>query len=330
MIPPSQQWCLMIDITNACHLHCSNCTRLLDHARQRYFMTPECYEKAIISIKDFPYESEPAQEGRRNMIGMIGGEPLLHPQFPELAELFIKHVPDVHFRGLWTSLPWDKYVHPKYGPALPHVVRLIGDHRGLIGGTSDPAKKRGWLNWNMHLDQMNVYHQPLLVASKDVVPDEQERWELIENCWLQQKWSSTITPKGFFFCEVAGHMDMVFNGPGGFPLEPSVWKGDLYFERDENNIPRPKGKFAKQVKNACENCGACVPMQGRRDWDETDDVSQSNLDRLVQIDSPRIKRGDFVLHKTAPPSSTGWSPRVYVRGRKPENQTAESIKEGKR
>ena len=65
MIPPRQQWCLMVDVTNACHLHCSNCTRLLDHARQRYFMDLECFEQAIVALKDFPFDSEPAQVGRR-------------------------------------------------------------------------------------------------------------------------------------------------------------------------------------------------------------------------------------------------------------------------
>ena len=59
MIRVSQQWALMIDVTNACHLHCSNCTRLLDHASRRYFMSPECFRAALTAIKDFPADSEP-------------------------------------------------------------------------------------------------------------------------------------------------------------------------------------------------------------------------------------------------------------------------------
>ncbi len=79
MIRPSQQWALQIDITNACHLSCSNCTRLLDHARTRFFMSVECFERAVRAVKSFLYESEPcpkgsANEGRRKVIGIIGGE----------------------------------------------------------------------------------------------------------------------------------------------------------------------------------------------------------------------------------------------------------------
>lgn len=285
-------------------------------------MTPECFEQAVMALRNFPTESERDAEGRRKIVGIIGGEPLLHPQFPELVDIMCDYVPNVYHRGLWTSKDWTTWEHPKWGLALEPVIKLIGDHRGLVGGVSDPAPNRGWLNWNMHLKSMSVHHQPLLVASKDVVIDDKKRWKLIEDCWLQQKWSSTVTPKGFFFCEVAGHFDMIFNGPGGLALEEDVWRGELYFETDEEGIRRPRGKFAEQVRNACENCGACVPMRGRLDSDEIDDVSVSNYEKLVQIDSPRVKRGDIEIHKTPPATDADWHPRIYARGGRPENQPA--------
>lgn len=330
MIPPSRQWAAQIDVLNVCFLACANCTRLLDHATRetKYIMSPDCFRQVIRAIKGFVYESEPCpkgsrNEGRRKVIGLIGGEPLMHPQFPELVDIFIEEVPEVFHRGLWTSKDWKTGAHPKWGPYLPHVERLIG--KNPTHDASGPSHKHacGFLNWNMHLESMHVRHQPMLVASRDVVPDEKKRWELIEDCWVQREWSSTCTPKGFFFCEVAGHLDMVLKGPGGFPLEPGVWKGDLYFERDENGVPRPKGKFAEQVERACPNCGGCLPLPSRRDSEDRDDVSASNLERLSAIGSPRVKRGEVVVHEFPADRPyvdgeyrDGWVPFKYVKGKK--------------
>jgi hypothetical protein len=332
MIRVSQQWALMIDITNACHLHCSNCTRLLDHAKPRFFMSPECFRRALSAIKDFPTKSEPVpprpgeRRQRRKIIGIIGGEPLLHPQLPEIAEIFCELVPQVYHRGFWTAKDWKTGEHPKWGAYRPIVEQIIG--KKPTHDVSGPSDKHrcGFLNWNMHLPQMNVHHQPLLVAIKDVIPDERARWELIQTCWVQREWSGTCTDKGFFFCEVAGHFDRVFGGPGGLPFEPDVWEGELWFEPDESGVPRPQGKFAEQILRACERCGACLHLAGRRDLENTDDVSPSNLVELERIGSPRLKAGgvevyDINVSYEQREVRQGWQPMEYVKGERPEDQS---------
>lgn len=326
MIRVSQQWALMIDVTNACHLHCSNCTRLLDHAKPRFFMSPDCFRRALSAIKDFPRKSEPVprRQGekfdRRKIIGIIGGEPLLHPQLPEIADIFCELVPEVYYRGFWTAKDWQNGSHPKWGSYRPVVEKIIGPNPTHdVKGPSE-RHKCGFLNWNMHLPEMNVQHQPLLVAIKDVVLDEKKRWELIQTCWVQREWSGTCTDKGFFFCEVAGSIDRVLGGPGGLPFEADVWVGDLYFEPDENGIPRPKGKFAEQILRSCERCGACLKLPGRRDSDEIDDVSPSNLADLEQISSPRLKKGAVEVYDISIPleqrAPETWVPADYVKGEK--------------
>jgi len=333
MIRPSQQWAIQIDITNACHLHCSNCTRLLDHVKKRYFMDLDCFRRAIRAVKGFVTESEPCptnsnNRGRRKVIGIIGGEPLLHPQFPELVDIMLEELPEPRYRGLWTSKDWMTGTHPKWGDYRPQVERLIGANPTHDASGPSTKHRDGYINWNMHLPDMNVHHQPLLVASQDVVPDERRRWELIEDCWVQREWSSTVTPKGFFFCEVAGHFDMIFDGPGGLPLEPGVWQGELAFVRNENGIPQPQGKFAEQIERSCTRCGACVPLPARRDAENRDDVSRSNLEQLLQIQSPRVKKGDYVLQEFDPDKpydpnqfNDGWVPFKYVKGARHQDQS---------
>jgi hypothetical protein len=89
-------------------------------------MSPECFEKAVISVKDFPLTSDPCPQGRRKVVGIIGGEPLLHPEFPTLVDIMIKHIPNPAHRGLWTSKDWKNGSHPRWGAYAPHVYRLLG------------------------------------------------------------------------------------------------------------------------------------------------------------------------------------------------------------
>lgn len=323
MIRPSQSSNMLIDVTNACHLHCSNCTRLLDHAKQRFFMSVECFERAVIAVRDYPYANDPhPQHGlrRRKVIGIMGGEPLLHPDFPALVDIMLRHVPHVYHRGLWTSIDWPTRQHPKWGSMRVQVERLLGPHPTRNGRGPSNQHVCGYICWNLHDEAAKNSHQPMLVASRDAVPDPKRRANLIEQCWVNREWSPTITPKGFFFCEVAGAMDAVFNGPGGLPIEPDVWRGDLTFTTDTAGVRQPVGKFADQVNRWCHQCGACLPMPGRRDVENRDDVSPSNLQSLIQVESPRVRRGEVEVHdfsaKPYDPSNhrAGWRPDVYVKG----------------
>ena len=66
-----------IEITNACDLECSNCTRFVGHHRKPFFMDLETVEKALRSL-----------EGFLGNIGIMGGEPTIHQQFVD----FISYV----------------------------------------------------------------------------------------------------------------------------------------------------------------------------------------------------------------------------------------------
>ena len=172
-----------VDVTNACHLRCANCTRHLGHHKKPFFMDLEFIEKAIDSLEGFP--------GR---IGIMGGEPMMHPKIKEIIELFAKKT-DRRNRHIWTAgYRWEEFkdlVHKHYDEDLI----TFNDHTA-------PGK-----------------HQPLLVAIDDVVENKELADELISNCWVQEQWSASITPKGGFFCEVAGSLDYLLDGPGGVKIE---------------------------------------------------------------------------------------------------------------
>jgi hypothetical protein len=277
MIPPRQQWCIQIDVTNKCNRACANCTRSLSHTDTPFVMDVQTFTKAVDALAEFPDDSEPhkANNGTK-VIGIIGGEPLMHPQFSELCRLVAKRIPRKRNRGLWTGLPL------KSRPERPLIRQTFG-----------------YLNHNMHVG--TVMHQPILVAIQDVVSDKQKMWRLIDDCWVQRMWSSTITPKGFFFCEVAAALDMIMDGPGGLPVEPNCWRHDM-------------DAYREQIERWCPKCGAAVPLSGRRDSEQVDDISESNLETLRALGSPRIAKGDYRLfdidrHAT----ENDWAPHRYKR-----------------
>jgi len=292
MVPPREQWCVQIEVTNACLRKCSNCTRLVAHCREPFFMTLPDFRRALEAVADFPTQSEPDRFGRRKVVGIIGGEPLLHPDWPILVDEMVRAIPEPSHRGLWIgrSLTATERatVHRLLGPQPTTTVEPV------------PRGAGGYLNQNLHKRGM-CCHQPVLVAVQDVIHDEASMWKLIEECPLQREWSSAITPKGFFFCEVAAAFDMIFDGPGGVPVTPGCWRHDIADYRD-------------QVERWCPRCGVCLPLEPRHDYERVDDISESNLEVLLRLGSPRVLADEIVLfdpNKWTPPED--WRPLKYLR-----------------
>ena len=266
---------------------------MLSHAREPFYMDLSTFEKAVKAVKRFPAESTPDRHGRRKVVGIMGGEPLLHPQFAQIVDIMVDNIP-VENRGLWTGLDWQ-------APAIAHNVRkLLGDNPST---STKPTPGAGYLNYNPH--NARVEHQPVLVAIADVIHDKDQRDRLIADCWLQKEWASAITPKGFFSCEVAAAFDAIFDGPGGFPIDDRSWRFDV------------EDFWLSQAARWCHRCGVCLPLPGRIDRENCDDVSRSNLQTLSTLQSPRIKDGDFELFDAAgyePPP--GWTPQQYIKGQR--------------
>ncbi len=248
----SEMAVIQIEVTNKCHLSCAHCTRHVGHHKKPYVMDIEFIEKAIDSL-----------EGYEGNIGLMGGEPAIHPQFLEILDLYEKKVPDKDRRELWTAgFKWDEYkkrIHEVF-------------HERLIAFNDHSNPKEGW-------------HQPLLIAIEEVIKDRALMWKMIENCWVQLRWSASITPKGAFFCEVAAAQDHLFNGPGGWPVEKGWWQ----------RTPED-ADFRQQMEEYCPRCSACLPMPMiPNNHEHRDHLSPGNFQRLKKAMSPKILQERYVI-----------------------------------
>jgi len=269
MKPIYETGIIHIDVTNACNMTCSNCSRFVGHHTKTFLMDLETVEKALKSLKGFP-----------GKVGLMGGEPTIHPDFYEICKLYQKYIPDKNKRGLWTNgMNWDKY---------EDIIKETFFYKDIV--------------YNDHTEPEAV-HQSLLVAAKDVVEDEKYMWELIDNCWIQDRWSASITPKGAFFCEVAAAQDYLFDGPGGYDLEEGWWNKEV-------------SEFQDQVKDFCGNCGAAVPMPRIKSQENYEFVSSSVQEKLSKASNTRVASGKkielfthvFSKEEIENEISKGWTP----------------------
>lgn len=282
MKSPQDMRIIQIDITNACIHKCSNCTRFCGHHKKPFFMNWETFEKAVNSLK-----------GYQGTIGIMGGEPTLHPEFEHFVRYINQHPYFPKGENLLVS-PTKEFMNV-LGRMEQRDTRISYEHGikktlvygwGLWSALSKKYKEHYELiqdTFNMQAvnDHKNtMYHSPIMLTRREMgIPDE-EWYHIRDNCWAQETWSATITPKGAFFCEIAGALDMLFDGPGGWPIEPGWWK-------------RTPDEFGDQLK-WCEICGIAINTFTRDANDETDDMSPWYYERLKELDSPKIKRKGMV------------------------------------
>ena len=138
-------------------------------------------------------------------------------------------------------------------------------------------------DWQLLNDHNNkCLHQAILMARKDLGISDEEFINKRDNCFAQNTWSATITPKGAFFCEIAAALDMLFDGPGGWPVEKGWY----------NRTPE---EFGEQLQ-WCELCSLCLDVPQRISCEDIDDISPTLLEKLKEVGSPKIKAGNYCLH----------------------------------
>jgi hypothetical protein len=274
MKSPADMKVVQIDITNACHKACSNCTRFCGEHAKPFFMDVDFFKKAVDSMEGFP-----------GIVGIMGGEPTLHPHFDEMMEYYASRILEPR-PAVFIGDPVPSF--KDYGRTVKY---MRGRKRGLWSALGPGYYKNfeqiqdtfPYQNLNDH-KTVNT-HQAILVTRKELGIPDKEWYKLRDNCWIQNIWSASITPKGAFFCEVAAALDMLFDGPGGWPVEPGWWK-------------RKPFEFGEQL-NWCENCSVALTVPANNANDETDIVSPVMLEKLKKVNGPKIRNNHFVILNTA-------------------------------
>lgn len=278
MKSPQDMRIIQIDITNACIHTCSNCTRFCGHHKKPFFMDWETFRRAVNSLK-----------GYKGTVGIMGGEPTLHPQF----ERFVRYIEEHPYfpKGENLLVKPTKEFMKVLGRMEQRDTRTLEEHGvkktlvygwGLWSALSAKYKEHYELiqdTFNMQAvnDHKNImYHSPILLTRREMGITDEEWRNIRDNCWAQDAWSATITPKGAFFCEIAGALDMLFDGPGGWPIEPGWWK-------------RTPDQFGEQL-NWCELCGIAINTFTRDANDEMDDMSPWYYEKLKKLGSPKVRK----------------------------------------
>lgn len=278
MKAPKDQWVIQIEVTNACVNQCSNCTRFCGHHKKPFFMDYEYFCKAVDSVIDHP-----------GLIGVMGGEPTLHPRFVDMCKYLYEKLPDNKRVPLGKfNYPTDSFVEVRRQFELDEyeIYKYADGPRPIIQGaglwTSMTKKYKehfeiiqdvfNFQNLNDHSNES--YHQPVLITRKDMGIDDKTWKKLREKCWVNQQWSGSITPKGCFFCEVAAALDMLYDGPGGLPLEKDWWKKDI-------------SEFKDQFK-WCELCGVPLKTFARDAREGIDDISETHYQMMHESSSAKL------------------------------------------
>jgi hypothetical protein len=258
---------LQVHVTRACDLACTNCTQGSNLAGKPTIISLEHFEEAIWSLQDY-----------YGVIGIFGGNPCIHPQFPELCRILAKYIP-MEQRGLWSN--------------------NLNGHGKLCRETFNPE----YSNLNVHCSQSafmemihdwpechpkgldDSRHSPPWVALNDVQDlTHEQRCELIENCDINQYWSAMICVvrnrlRGFF-CELAGAQAMLHEREEsypdtGIPITRDWWK-------------HPIGYFHHQIDKHCFECGIPLRGKGSLSLGKDEFVSKTHLS-IYKLKKPQDK-----------------------------------------
>ena len=230
---------IQIWVTRACDKACFGCTQGSNLKGRCAMITCEHFEQACISLRDY-----------WGTVGVFGGNPALHPQFEQLCAILCKYIPKRQ-RGLWCNAPMGKasVMRETFDTAISNLnVHL--DQQAY------DEFKRDWPEcrpFGLHDD---CRHGPPFVAMQDVIENEEQIWQLVADCDINQHWSAMICevagqPRAYF-CEIAGAQAILHQEDSAWPdlglaVEPSWWN-------------KPMLAYQHQVRYYCPRCG--VPLRG--------------------------------------------------------------------
>lgn len=268
MKSPKDMAIIQIDITNACMNKCSNCTRHCGWHEKPFFMDFDTFKRAVDSL-----------DGFKGTIGVIGGQPTLHPQFQKFMDYLNQKFPDDYKKPIIIPETDLNNYRQKNWTIYRKKVLLSSVNKNYYKYFQKINDTFGFQFINDHAN--DGQHQALLVARKDLGISDEQFFKLRDECWIQNLWSASITPKGCFFCQVAGSLDMLFDGPGGWPIQKGWY------------IRRPQD-FQDQI-HWCELCGACLKTPSRKAHDQIDIISPTLYSMLKDKKAYKAIHKDYTI-----------------------------------
>jgi len=233
------------------------------------------FRKAVDSLLEF-----------KGAIGIIGGEPTLHPEFAKFS---------TYLREAQGCPPLDNGLQPMTDIIAyrnKSFAKAEGKKRALFTSLGNKFYENMGVIWETYdFIGMNDHthdgeHQALLVASEELPLSDQEWEDRRNNCWLFNLWSPSITPAGVYACEIVGQLDMLFNGGKmAKPIERNWWKRDLSYFKDQMEW--------------CKKCGVAFNTPSRKANDSIQDVTPKMLESLKAVDSPSVRHGRYQVFDVA-------------------------------
>ena len=168
---------IQIDITNACPNKCGNCTRFCGWHEKTFFMDFDTFKKAVDSL-----------DGYDGMVGIMGGQPTLHPQFDKFVDYLISKKQETKniYELISPEDDFNYYINSSHSDIL--------SKRGLWSCCGDKYYENfEKINKTFRYQCLNDHynpsqHQALLVARKDLGITDSLFEKLRDKCWINNLW----------------------------------------------------------------------------------------------------------------------------------------------
>lgn len=253
---------IQILVGRACDLACPHCTQGSQLRGKSEWMTPENFSKAIDAL-----------EGYYGVIGVFGGSPCLSKHFDEYCEILQARVP-FRQRGLWANSLHGKgtICRQTFNPKCSN----LNVHKSL---EAYKEFKRDWPESNPVGLQGDSRHSPVHASMEELGVSEEERWELISSCDINQQWSALVAQQNGglrgWFCEVAASQAMLLGLDTGTPVGKGWWRLRM-------------DSFVHQVREHCHHCAVPLKAKGILSCDR--DSIEKTTPRYAAIYHPKGSR----------------------------------------
>lgn len=281
---------LQIHVTRACTQACRNCTQGSNLGGKTYFMTPDQFAEALLSLKGYRY-----------LVAIFGGQPTLSPYFGEYCAI-MRRLLSPEQRGLWTNAlnGWGEECRKTFLPERCNLnvhmsqkdidefkrdwpeAELVGvdsdsRHAPVFGSMRELKEMQlecpdcqgigSWDLTNTASGEVEQRQQCETCEGTGRIYNESKAWELISRCDIARNWSSLI---GLFrgqlrawICEIMGSQSILKQDDPEYPdtgLDPTIDYQDPRTGKMVKWWQLPVECFAHQVRFHCHNC--LVPMRG--------------------------------------------------------------------